>query len=315
MAHTRYQETEAADAREGGDSFQARDTERGRSWVVFGQDLTEWRMPGLFAAITLVVGVIGILIAGQVEPFSHSVTPTTVPAVSAPPSTSPDSPGVTPTTSPTNASTETTIATLAPAKIELSTDTVDFGAEGIAAEFDMTNTGEQAADWTAVSSSEAIAFSAATGSLPPGETVTLRVSLDRSLIDEGDLSETITIQWGEGEAEVKATGTHEDNPIIHNPRANPAEVLVSGGDGCSPTQTTVSARIRDTSKIESVVVRWSADGSNGQETPMISVGNDMFEGVVGPFTAAQTATVRIVAFDEWGNAGGASITLPVTACP
>ena len=153
-----------------------------------------------------------------------------------------------------------------------------------------------------------------TGSLPPGETVTLRASLDRTLIAEGELSETITIQWGDSRSEIAVTGSFEDNPIIHNPSASPAELKVSGG-ACSPTQSTVTARIRDTSNIESVIVRWSPDGATSQETPMISVGNDMFEGVIGPFTAAQSATVRVVAFDEWGNAGGASITMPVSACP
>jgi hypothetical protein len=305
MAHTRYQEPET------GETDQAAP---GSRLVVFGQDLTEWRMPAIFAAVSLVVGLLGILIAGQVEPTTHAATPTTAPALSAPPSTVSDSPAITPTTTPAGDAPGTTVEALAPAKVELSTDTVDFGAESIAVEFDMTNTGGEAADWTAVSSSEAIAFSASTGSLPPGETVTLRASLDRTLIAEGELSETITIQWGDSRAEIAVSGSYEDNPIIHNPSASPAELKVSGG-GCSPTQATVSARIRDTSNIESVVVRWSPDGATSQETPMISVGNDMFEGVIGPFTAAQSATVRVVAFDEWGNAGGASITVPVTACP
>jgi hypothetical protein len=47
---------------------------------------------------------------------------------------------------------------------------------------------------------------------------------------------------------------------------------------------------------------------------MNSVGNDMYEGVVGPFTAPQKGGVRVVAFDEAGNAGGASAALAVVAC-
>jgi hypothetical protein len=48
---------------------------------------------------------------------------------------------------------------------------------------------------------------------------------------------------------------------------------------------------------------------------MESVGNDMFEAVIGPFTTVQTAEARIVAFDDRGNAGGASASVTVNACP
>jgi hypothetical protein len=309
MAHTRYQDTETTE------SPVADDTPDARPRAGLGVDMTQWGLPGLFAAVTVVVGLMGILIGSQIEPLVRPPTVSTSPSSAVSPTTVPSSPSVSPTTISTQEPTGSTVPALSPGKIEVSTETVDFGSEGIAAEFDMTNTGQQATDWTAVSGAEAIAFSASTGSLPPGETVTLRVSLDRSLIEEGELSETITIESSEGDAVIAVVGTKEDNPIIHNPRAKPGELSVDGGDGCSPTQTTVSARVRDTSEIESVVVRWSPDGSVSQETPMISVGNDMFEGVVGPFTAAQSASVRIVAFDVRGNAGGASITVPVNACP
>jgi hypothetical protein len=48
---------------------------------------------------------------------------------------------------------------------------------------------------------------------------------------------------------------------------------------------------------------------------MADVGGDIFEGVIGPFSAAQSAEVRIVAFDELGNAGGAVISVNVLPCP
>jgi hypothetical protein len=48
---------------------------------------------------------------------------------------------------------------------------------------------------------------------------------------------------------------------------------------------------------------------------MVPVGNDVFEGVIGPFSAAQAASVRVVAFDDRGNAGGATLTVNVIACP
>jgi hypothetical protein len=48
---------------------------------------------------------------------------------------------------------------------------------------------------------------------------------------------------------------------------------------------------------------------------MTTSGDDVYRGVVGPFTTVQTASLKIVAFDERGNAGGANLTLTVVACP
>jgi hypothetical protein len=45
------------------------------------------------------------------------------------------------------------------------------------------------------------------------------------------------------------------------------------------------------------------------------VGNDIFEGVIGPFVNPQTAAARIVATDQFGNAGGATVEVVVAACP
>jgi hypothetical protein len=48
---------------------------------------------------------------------------------------------------------------------------------------------------------------------------------------------------------------------------------------------------------------------------MNDVGGDVFEAEIGPFTTVHSASVRMVAIDELGNAGGATIEVPVVACP
>jgi hypothetical protein len=48
---------------------------------------------------------------------------------------------------------------------------------------------------------------------------------------------------------------------------------------------------------------------------MTEIGGDVFEAEIGPFTAVRSAEVRMVAIDELGNAGGATIQVPVVACP
>jgi DNA-directed RNA polymerase specialized sigma24 family protein len=267
----------------------------------------------LFLVVTILVGLLGFSVAGRfgrleipegeaAVPIAASTTTTTVPG------------NTTTTGQDDDVTTITEAGAATPSNVEVGTESVDFGAEETAAEFDVTNSGDSEGEISISTSNEAVVLSAGEASLAPGETITLRVSLNRDEIEEGDIAETITVAWSGGDTEIAVVGTHEDNPIIHNPQANPSEVEVDGGAPCVPTQTTVSARVRDTSPLESVVVRWN-DGSNARETAMSDVGGDIFEGVIGPFGEPQTADVRIVAFDERGNAGGAIISVSVLPCP
>ncbi len=270
----------------------------------------------VFATVTVVIGLLGIAVSGLFEPLTHPAIEarvvteeaTTATAASVGPSAD------TPTTAPAESTPSTAPDVVAPGVVEVSGDGIDFGADGKAAEIEMTNSGGEPVDWSASSSSDAIAFSANRGTLRPGETVNLRVALDRSLVAEGEISETIKITWPGGEKEVAAVGIHDDLPVIHNPKASPAAVVVDAGGSCSPTKTTVSARIRDTSSVESAVVKWT-DGSASHETPMTATGDDIYQAVIGPFTTQGAASARVVAFDDRGNAGGAAISITVDACP
>lgn len=272
----------------------------------------------MFVVVTVVVGLIGFAVSARFEPLdppsggtqpgaiSDTTTTTTT-------TTAPDSATTTSgeSTTSTTASSDTTL----PGSLSVSAESVDFGADGIAGQFEIINDGGAPAGWSLESSSDAISLSSFEGETAGGESTAIDLSLDREEIEEGELAETVTLTWDGGQIEIAVAATHEDNPIIHNPQASPSSVEVSGDEECTNTQTTVSARIRDTSPLESVVVRWSPDGGGEQETEMTAVGNDMFEAVIGPFTVERSATARIVAFDERGNAGGATTTVNVVACP
>jgi hypothetical protein len=274
----------------------------------------EWTKMAVFAAVALVLGLIGVAVSAQ---FTSSGTVSTIPVVAAPAgdSTTTLEPPAATTTEPGGAASTAVSSPLTPASFAVAQDTIDFGSDGTSAQIDLANDGGQVGAWAIASSSPAISVSSGGGDLGAGESTSIEVSLDRSQIAEGDLSETLTITWDGGEAPVTAVATHEDNPIIHNPQASPSEVQVDGGPSCSTTHATISARVRDTSQLASVVVRWSPSGSGTRETAMIPVGNDIYEGVIGPFTVAHSAVVKVVAIDEKGNAGGASITVGVIACP
>lgn len=277
----------------------------------------EWVRWGSFVVVTLVVSLIGFAVSARFEPLDPlpTVPVEETPEVSASTTTSTSTPDTPSTTTGDSSDATSTTVTASPASFEVSTETIDFGGDGTVNEFDLTNTGGQPGTFRVSVSTEAIAVSAGEGEVDGGDTVTIEMSLDREEIEEGEIDETVTISWEGGESAIALTGTHEANPILHNPQASPATVEVAGDDACSNTQTTISVRVRDNSPLESVVARWSPDGGTQRETELSSVGNDMFEGTIGPFTTAQTAEVRVVAFDDRGNAGGASATVSVVDCP
>lgn len=269
----------------------------------------------MFFTVTVVVGLIGFAVSARFEPLdppSGGAQPGAVSVTTTTPTT-PDSATTTDGASPT--STTVSSDTTLPGSLAVSAESVDFGADGIAGQFEIINDGGGPAGWSLESSSDAISLSSSEGETAGGESTAIDLSLNRDEIEEGELAETVTLTWDGGQIEIAVAATHEDNPIIHNPQASPSSVEVSGDEECTDTQTTVSARIRDTSPLESVVVRWSPDGGAEEETEMTAVGNDMFEAVIGPFTVEHSAAARIVAFDERGNAGGATTTVNVVACP
>jgi hypothetical protein len=276
----------------------------------------EWARIGLFAVVTVIVGLIGLAISAQFDPLQPQPTlPGTAPPVASATTTSLVPRPSTTTNAGGGSSTSSTAAAAEPAAIQASTDNINFGGDATVNEFELTNSGGETGQWEVTSSSEAIAVSPASGDLAGGETVTIELQLDRENIPEGDLEESLTVTLSGGSQEIAVVGTHEDNPVIHNPQASPASIQVAGDPECTNTETTVTSRIRDTSPLESVVVQWSPDGGAQRETAMTPFGEDMFEAVVGPFTVVTTADVRIVAFDERGNAGGATTQVAVVECP
>lgn len=267
----------------------------------------------IFAVVTVVVGLVGIAVSAQFEPLDvGSAVAAPAPEVG---STTTTTTLATSTSAVAGPSTTSAAPSSGPAVIEVSTAMMDFGDDQTVGQFDISNAGGEAAQFTVASSIDAIALSAGGGDLAPGATVTYDISLDRDEIVEGDIAEIITVSWSGGSISISVVGTNQANPILHNPQASPADVQLGGDPGCTRTLSTISVRVRDNSPLSSVIARWSADGGANTETAMSLVGGETYEGEVGPFTVVQAATVRIVATDEFGNAGGASVTVNVVACP
>jgi hypothetical protein len=269
----------------------------------------------VFALVTVVLGLIGLAVSAQYDPLDIVAggTSDTGPVLVPQSTTTTISNGVA-TTGPGGVAT-TAAPETAPATFTVSVASLDFGGDATTGQFDVTNSGGQAGSFTVAATSDALVFSAGGEEVAPGATVTYDVVLDRELLEEGEIAEVITVSWEGGSHDIGVTGTMIDNPILHNPLASPASVQVEGDPGCTSTRTTISVRVRDTSPLASVIAEWSPDGGRTVETTMTDVGGDIFEAEVGPFTVAQTASVRVVAIDELGNAGGATTPVTVVACP
>jgi hypothetical protein len=200
-----------------------------------------------------------------------------------------------------------------PAFLELSVSEIDFGDSSDAIDLSVVNSGAGGATWGVETTGSGIVVIPSNGELSPGGSVALEVTLDRSQIPEGEFSTELAIVWSDGSVSVPISAVHNDNPVIHSPKASPATVVTASGQACSPTLTTISARVRDTSELDEVVVRWN-NGSGTVESRMEPSGDDMFQAQIGPFSKEGSIPVKVVAFDILGNAGGASITVEVGPC-
>lgn len=282
-------------------------TDRGRGGRI--SIVEEWPKLAAVAVVAVILAAIGWSVADSFEPGTPRVaavasTTTTAP-VTADPSVA-TTPGVSP------------VSTTSPAGtvvLGFSQEGVSFGEEGETLEIQLTNDGDAMGTWSVVADHAALSVTPASGELGPSESLTLTLSLDRSQIELGEFNSVISVSWDGGSVELSAVANAVDtvNPIIHNPAASPGTVQVASGEDCSPTTTTISARVRDTSDLERVVVRWD-NGSGQVETTMTAVGEEMYEAKIGPFSAIGSVSARVVAFDVHGNAGGASASVTVTGC-
>lgn len=274
---------------------------------------TDWWLLAGVGVTAVLLSLIGFSVASRYQPSGEALAPVTdgddTTSTSAAQSTTVVSPLPVPTRP-----TTTTVVAEEPASIVLSEAVLDFGEGEDSLEVQVEHVEGGSASWELVSGSPGLSADPASGQITPASTVSVTVTLDRSELGEGEFEGTLTLNWADGQETVQVLAVSEDNPIIHNPQASPSTVLVGSGSECSPTRTTVSARVRDTSEVDQVIARWSPDGSATRETAMNPVGNDIYQGVIGPYEVTGSDSVKVVAFDVRGNAGGADVAVAVVDC-
>lgn len=277
-----------------------------------------WRLVGV-GVVAIVLSLVGFNVASQLEPSgSPAPPPAAIETTDGPTTTSaaPTTTALERDVAQSDPEDQTAGATAGaePAALTLSDDLVELDIDNQTAILEIAHEGGPDTSWSLTAELAGVTLSPSAGELGPQETVSVTATFDPSQMEEeGQLESGLTLTWDGGRDEARVVTTHEDNPVIHNPRAAPGSVQV--GDGCGPTQTTISARVSDTTEIADVFARWSPDGSGMVETEMNPIGGDIYEAVIGPYEVAdRTDSVRVLAYDSRDNAGGAAVPVTVTAC-
>lgn len=216
-----------------------------------------------------------------VLPPAATTTPTTtrpiVTATTAPPAAT--------TTMPTTTTT-TTITTVAPGALSLSAGSIDFGTTQNLASVTLTNIGGQAIDWVSTTGPAAFrggasAFSntPSAGSLGPGESVGVTVTIDRTWPIEGPLSTTrLTFLAPGARAAVDLDGTIARPPTLRATQP-PSSICARGVTG-APNPLTASVTVLDESL--PALVRFTATSPDGTSAGTVLTENDgVWSGSVG----------------------------------
>lgn len=270
----------------------------------------DWWKLAAVAGVGVVLAGLGTVIASNLAPPSTLAGPV-------------DAPAVTTTGAPTTTTTQfsfvapaaASVTTLpaAPAVLEVAESILDFGEGDTSVNFDLTNSGEGDGSWSIASSVPNVTTDPSDGQISPDEVVAVSATFDRTTAVEGELAAVLTLTWDDNELQIDVKGVQADNPVIIAPKATPSTVLAQTTTGCSPSKTTVTARIKDTSELAEVIVRWSKGGSI-VETPMSAVDEENYQAVIGPFAEVVLPNAKIVATDVFDNAGGAAVSLTVAPC-
>ena len=274
----------------------------------------------------------------------HTPTPTpaptsplqpgpTVPGLATPPASSPTLPAApeptvpniappaqttVPTTDSTAVATTVAVATTPPpppappGRIVLIANPIIFDVSQVTATARLRNDGGQSAGWSAAAGLAAFSVSPSSGSLAPGESIDIQISVDRAGLAEGTPRTDVVVTSAGGGGSVSVEARVERAPIIGPLNRTPP--LVRNSNSCGPTLVNVSITASDESGIASVEVLWSSDGSFAQRTALAPNGAGAYLGTIGSFSKLGTNNFTAHVLDTRGNASTAAASVVVLTC-
>lgn len=231
-----------------------------------------------------------------------TATPATTPSIGPAPSASSGA-SATPTVTPSPTASTTSLAP-APPLLSISRTVVDLGLRSTSGTVTIRNEGGSPLAWTAASPAGWVRISARAGTLEPGGSSPLTLTADRGDRPEGRSTTTVVISGAGQSRSVTVTLTEENAPVVGAPAT-----------GADPScEVTVSASVRDESRIDSVVLFWSGPAGKGQAA--MSGSGTSWSAQIGPITVGGTYTLYVVARDVRGNTTtGPSRAVYINPCP
>lgn len=213
-------------------------------------------------------------------------------------------PSAIPSPKPTLSPTRSASATPAPGSLTLSTRSIDLGRRATTATVVVSNTGEAALDFTAVSRDGWLTVSPTAGKLDGGESAALTLRATRSGLPEGRSTGTVVVSGAGTALALAVTATQEQPPVVGAPAT-----------GRAPScQVPVTASVTDESTLTSVTLHWSGPSGAGQ-VAMTGSGSQ-WSAEISPVNVGGDITMYVVARDARGNsATGPSRTVYVNPCP
>jgi hypothetical protein len=266
------------------------------------------------APISQVVVTIGstaptTTVATTIAPTTLASTTTTVAA----PSTTLTST----TTTSTTTTTTTTVPTTPPpppGRLDVKVHELDFGPDRTAGSVTVTNIGGRPVAWT-TSSDNALLQAPGRGTLGPGASAGLTISVSRSGLIEGDYTGVVSITGGGRGLAVTVRWTVERTPVVQVDLKPPDLDDAGTCPPRSPALTTVvSAAVIDESAVASVTMVWSGPGAGGNAR-LAEIDPGTWTAPLGPLTGPGSWTLSLKATDARGNVGSGSTTFLVNACP
>jgi RNA polymerase sigma factor (sigma-70 family) len=272
-------------ARRGG-----RDGGRRRRWPVAG------------AAVAAVV-VLAVVLALRPEGTDPAEVATTGPTSTthAPTSTT------TTTTTTVVPSTTTTAAAappVAPARLVVRTGTQDLGLSLTRTTVAFANEGDEPLLWTAGVELPGATAQPGAGTLAPGTTTQVVVTVDRGALPEGSFGGTLVLTGRQGDgggpagsARVGISGRVRRSPVIGASAADRDVIGTLGPDFCRRTE--VQAAVTDESPL-TVVLRWTGGGASGTSSAPMARDGGGWVATLGPPLADVDITWWIEATDALG---------------
>jgi hypothetical protein len=190
---------------------------------------------------------------------------------------------------------------------------VDFGSTGDQVQLRIANRGREPLVFETRAGVPWISFAGGEGTLDPGASALVSVTLDRSRAPEGAAGGEIRVQSNGGSAAVPVRAVVERAPELSGVEATPQSVVVRGCPGSTPAQ--VRAAIVEESGIGSVELHWTRPGAAEQVSRMSGESGASYLGALGPFEGPGDVRWWVSAVDIRNNrSASAAQVLRVGSC-